>query len=260
MPLKIQKESDSIRLSLKKNGLEGIKINVVFFGDVSGSMKGDYNKDKPMDICMQKLLVFASIVDPDGKLPVCSFSHEFQAIGTFSVNDYESIHEHFDSSLSGGNLWGGTDYNCALSTLVKKQKTTKIKQETSVVPSKSFFKRLIGGTDVETRQVKETTEVVVKSTEEPKLVFFTTDGEDYGSHSELYKTLQQIVENTNTFVMFIGIGSSAKRTLTKIDNDFDGIGTLLVDNIVDLANDDFCDSIITEEFKDWYNKVTSTAK
>ena len=60
--------------------------------------------------------------------------------------------------------------------------------------------------------------------------------------------------------MFIGIGREAKKTLTKIDEDFDGIGTLLVDNIVDLANDDFCDSIITEEFKDWYNKVTSTAK
>ena len=239
MPLKIQKESDSIKLSLKKNGLDGIKINVEFFGDVSGSMKGCYDKDEPMDICMQKLLVFASIVDPDQELVVHSFSDSFKTIGTFSVNDYEHIHQNFDSTLSGGNLWQGTDYNCALSTLTR----------SPIQPVKSFFKRLFSNSDTIQQKLKSG---------EPKLIFFTTDGDDYGSHDALYKTLQTIVDTTNIFVMFIGIGPQAKSALTKIDEDFDGIGTLLVDNIVDLTNDDFCDSIITEEFKDWYNALTQT--
>jgi hypothetical protein len=256
MPLKVQKESDSIKLSLKKNGLDGIKINVEFFGDVSGSMKGCYDKDKPMDIAMQKLLVFASIVDPDHELVVHSFSDTFNTIGTFSVDDYESIHSHFSSNLRGGNLWQGTIYNCALSTLLTVKPSTKIVTTTEVKPSKSFFKRLLGGTETVVKSTVVQDDTVVKSNDEPKLIFFTTDGEDNGSHDELYQTLQSIVDNTNIFVMFIGIGKSARKTLTKIDNDFEGIGTLLVDDIVKLADDDFCDSIITEEFKDWYTSVT----
>jgi len=240
MPLKVQKESDNIKLSLKKNGLEGINIDVEFIGDVSGSMHGCYDKDEPMDIVMQKLLVFASIVDPDKELAVSSFSHEFETVGTYSVDDYESIHEKFDSRRNGGNLWGGTLYNCALKTLLHSKTTT----------TGGFFGKLFGFNKTVTEEVTNE-----KNTTSPKIVFFLTDGADSGDEDELYDTLQQIVDNTNTFVMFIGIGSHARRKLTQIDTDFDGIGTLLVDNISQLADDDFCDSIITTEFKEWYADV-----
>lgn len=261
MALSCKKAQDQVQLSLAKNNLSGIEIDVEFIGDVSGSMHGMYGVGKPMEDVLQKAIAVASIIDPNKELTVTAFSDISIPLGTFSTDEYDSIADAFDGSRSQG-FWSGTNYASPIGELVDthknfgKEEFEYVDEVKTTKTEPSFFSRLFGAkaheiTEVTQRKVKKPS--LITEEPKPKLVLFFTDGEDYGNQNLLYKQLKYLVEKTNIFVMFIGIGT-AKSTLQKLDEDFDGIGAVCFNNTKELTDEDFADLLITREFSEWYNR------
>jgi hypothetical protein len=266
MALGVRKAQEQVKLALSKNNLADIKIDVEFITDVSGSMSSMYGTGKPMESVLQKALAVATVIDPNQELLVTAFSNSAIPLGTYGVTQYDSISNDISSERPG--YWSGTNYSSAIELLVNEHQlfnqpivTRELVEEEVEEPS-NFVSRLFGSKPKISvkkvyKDVVKTDHIIDGAKPEPKLVLFFTDGGDGGSKTTLYKQLKYLVERTSIFVMFIGIGQ-AKSTLRQIDEDFDGIGSIILEHPDDLSDDEFADLLITREFSDWYKRKVTT--
>lgn len=265
MALGVRKAQEKVALALSKNNLSGIQIDVDFIADVSGSMSGMYGAGKPMESVLQKALAVASIIDPNKELTVTAFSNNAIPLGTYGVSAYDSISADISKTRDG--YWGGTNYSSAIEILVDEHRnfnkpiTTRELVEEEIEEPAGFVSRFFGAKNKTTtkkvyKDVIKTDHIVDGAKQNPKLVLFFTDGGDGGNKSVLYKQLSYLVNETSIFVMFIGVGQ-AKETLTQIDKDFDGIGSIVLQHPDDLTDEEFADLLITREFSEWYTRKVS---
>lgn len=92
------KRAEKAGLALSRNGLGGIRAELVGVLDYSGSMYGAY-RAKPdgapsqVQVITERALGMGLQIDRDGKVPVITFGHDADHVATATVDNYQGIVE-----------------------------------------------------------------------------------------------------------------------------------------------------------------------
>lgn len=106
----LAKLADKAGLALSKRDLLGIRLQVLFLLDYSGSMRPDYNSGAVKKL-ITRALGFALQVDADGKIPVIPFDTSVRA--TYEVTQ-ANFATAVDDIVTANGMMGGTDLAAAL--------------------------------------------------------------------------------------------------------------------------------------------------
>lgn len=258
MALSLAKEQQKV-LSLKKtlNNGNDFKMQVVLMQDVSGSMGDEFQggKNSLMESVMQRVLAFASQVDPDGKVEMVAFSSRAHYIGDMDLSAFDNATDTFLNAAKPV-LWGGTDYACAFECYNKNAGSTTTTVTKTVLQEqapKGLFgaiKGMFGAKETVAVQVQE--EVIVagkKDDKHPTLIVFITDGEDYGDRNRFMKHLEKQANSGDTFVLLLGAGNEPTdfRLLEEADRKYNGVSFVSAKGVKALNNDEFYTKLMTPE-------------
>lgn len=258
MGLSLAKEQTKV-LSLKKslNNGKDFKMQVVLMQDVSGSMSDEFrgSTNSLMESVLQRVLAFASQVDPDGQVEIVAFSSRAHYIGNMDIGMFDNATDSFLQAAKPV-LWGGTDYGCAFECYKKNAGSTKsivtktVLQEQAPKGMFGAIKGLFGAKETVEVQVQEEVVVAgVKDANHPTLIVFITDGEDFGNKDRFLNALKEQVNEGNTFVLLLGAGNEPTdfRLLEHADRQLEGVSFVSAKGVKDLNNDEFYSKLMTKE-------------
>lgn len=217
--LEIQKVSSLITQKFGRD----FSINVKFLADVSGSLQWAYRDGRSMENLLQRLIAFSDQADPDKSVQVFAFSGSAGQIGTFNTSNFDSPISMFTERSW---FWGSTNYAAGFDSI----------REARTARTTGMFG--LGSRAVES--------------DEPELIFFLTDGRDYGSRGDLLSTLKALI-NKNCFVIAVGVGDPHEfQLLSELDNLLDGFTLMLASDFAHLDGDAFYDRVLMNvEFSNW---------
>lgn len=241
---------------LEKLGLAGVKANLVFAVDKSGSMSWNISNGVVQEQ-VDRFIGVGMNISPTGSIDVYGFNHSHQYVGTA----HEGNHANFLKN-KGFQASGGTEYAPVMKQIIAKYGTAiepqVITEEVQHKVEAGFFGKLFGAkektiTEVVTKRVDA---AEVKPVQIPTLVFFMTDG-DNGDRSETRRVITE-ASKQGIFWQFIGIGNESFNFLEELD-DLQG---RFLDNadftkISDVANvdDEKLFEAVLKEFPGWLRQA-----
>lgn len=241
--LNLAKEQKAVlSLTKAKNQGKDLKMQVKLLQDVSGSMSDEF-QDGLMESVLQRVIAFASMIDPDSKVETYAYSTNAMYLGELDVSVFDNATNVFLQKAKPV-LWNGTNYSKAFTLLNENSGAAKA-VDVAVEPTGLFgkIKGMFGGA----KAVEVAAEVPAAAY--PNLVIFITDGEDFGSRTSFMSELKRTIADGNTFVLLLGAGNHPTdfTLLEEADRQLEGVDFVSANGIRDLDNDSFYEKLLTPE-------------
>lgn len=243
--LNLAKEQNTVlNLAKAKNAGNDIKMQVKLLQDVSGSMSDEF-RNGLMETVLQRVIAFASVIDPDHKVETIAYSSRSHHMGELDITAFDNATQVFLEKAKPV-LWGGTNYASvfeALNNADGKELLVEAKAESTGLFGKIKSMFTSNPTPALVAPATATAE------EYPNMVIFITDGEDGGSRSAFMNQLATTIADGNTFVLLLGAGNEPTdfSLLQDADKKFEGVDFVSANGIRDLDNDTFYEKLMTPE-------------
>lgn len=198
------------------------KAKVVVALDYSGSMDTLYRNGTVQET-LNKLVPIGLTFDDDGDIDIYLFNDKSKRFPAITLENYST----YKTDVIDGNWYmGGTNYAPVLREILDDMGKVK----------KGFFGGVKG----------------YKDAGDDVFIIFITDG----TNDDKYETDKIVVESskTNTFIQFIGIGSSSFSYLQKLDDldgrEIDNTGFSNMHSLQDVSDSELYDTVLSE-FAKW---------
>lgn len=236
MKKRIEDVEERKKVSLAKHGITtDLVANVYVEIDISGSMSGFY--PKTIQRIFEILYPIVSVLDPDKKMPVYTFSEDCRKLDEYmTIDNYKDYVYKEISRKEKSYYWNGTNYTPAFKRVMQ-----DIKYDSRSI-IRRFFDWLF--------------RIPAPENNIPSLVIFITDGDCWDSiESETF------IRRASKFPVFwqtIGVGNSNFKFLKKLDT----MSGRFIDNAnfkefssFENMTDNEVYSLIFDEFPVWYKEA-----
>ena len=198
MSINLQKKINLVKTVLEEKQISNIQGRIVLALDISASMKSLFNNGTVQDL-VERLLAIGVNMDSNKEIEVYLFgtkSHEASAATLSNIDGYTRKEITNKYALENSTKYAGVIKRIAGEFL------------SEPIAKKGFISRIFGN--------KENTVASAPTpTEEPTIVFFITDGENF-DQSQTTALIQQLSRHA-IFWQFVGIGSHQFDYLSHLD-------------------------------------------
>jgi hypothetical protein len=214
MPLDLEKREKVFTLSLEKQNVSKITVQVGFCADISGSMSNLYDNGT-MQTLVERLTVVGIKFDDNGQIDTWAFNESVRELDNINEANCETfVNKKF------GRIGGGTNYSPALE-----------EAREHYAPQK---KGLFGKVEVQP----------------PAYLMFLTDGEA-GDSSETDRLLAKM-ESEGIYIQFVAIGTGSKfEFLQEMADKYSNIGYSHFEKLNKTTDEEIYDSLVNPEFVGW---------
>lgn len=264
--MSIELRKDKVQFCLDKKNMSGVKANVVFVLDISGSMHSLYTSGVVQDT-VERLVAVASKLDTDGELGFWIFDHNSYQLNDINEANYHNV---ISDVMKRNNIFGGNDEPKVMRHVIDTYLNGVVRSSSSgvkVIPvhQKSWFENLVIsikkmlGMYKEPMQMKESIENVVEPTvehnPEPTFVIFLSDGgcQDYSNGDSMESCIVDSSKH-KLFWQFVGVGNANFGILEKLDNIksgyVDNANFFKLNDLTKVTDEQIYDSLLNE-FSVW---------
>lgn len=256
LKLDLNKAAAGLKLNLAKKGIATPpQADVAFLLDVSGSFE-DEHRDGSTNLLLSRLVPWAMVFDPDGKIDAFTFSNgpsRAHYVGEMNVENHDGfVRRQVIDCVPGWN--GGTDYSYVIEKALVHYGWMPAPDGVVSAPKKSgFFGRLFGS-----KPTPETSAASIP-VKRRSLINLITDG-DNSDPDRTMQVLQASQQRSDeVYFNFIAYsnGGSQFRFLQRVADAFQNTGLVKITNLrtfCDRDDDAINNDLIGQELVDWLKK------
>lgn len=245
------KTSKILQFQLDKMEISGIRAQVGFAMDVSGSMSYLY-KNGYMQLFNNRIYPIAEKFDDNQSMDVCIFDDQAIEMIDMDASNYQDYIEK-EIINSDMDIWGGTYYEPAISIFVKKWFGNSNLPKTKI--KKGLFSKLFGSSKEE--EVENNNNEKISTIQKiPSYLIFQTDGENFDANQT--KAMIEKLKNFDMFISFVGVGNESFNFIRELSEQYENVGFFHIADIKNISDEEIYEGLITEKLSSWLKNAVIT--